>query len=67
MLKLFIIAAVSLILVSFHMSPSWRPAFDRAHGAFVCNYTSTICRDRSSVLPVAWRRYAEVVKWEYAK
>ena len=38
--------------------PSNIPDLDHAFGAFVCNYNDTICRDKASLLPVAWRRYA---------
>jgi hypothetical protein len=54
MAGLFLLSPVFMLA----FTTTHKPDFDGAHGAFVCNYLGTVCRDKASVLPVAWRRYA---------
>lgn len=49
-----------LFLVFWWWIPPDRPDINHAFNAFVCNYADTVCRDKTSVLPVAWSRYAPI-------
>jgi hypothetical protein len=45
------------LLLFAMLTHKYVPNFEQAHNAFVCNYLGTVCRDKMSVLPVAWQRY----------
>lgn len=56
MIKIFAFVGLLAVALSFVPVP-FKPDFGYVHDAFVCNYLGTVCRDKMSVLPVAWQRY----------
>lgn len=56
MIRITSSAALIAVVITFWTTPEpYKPDF--SHDAFSCNYLFTVCRDKTSVLPVDWRRY----------
>ncbi len=51
-----VVVSVTLLSATTLHDP-WRPDFGWSHDAFVCNYEGSICKDKTAVLPISWRRY----------
>ncbi len=53
----FVVVSCLVFSYAIALPDPFRPDFTYAHDAFACNYVGTICKERTAILPISWRRY----------